>query len=106
SPTSILIGQWHKHPREMIILVLRRFTRLFAQPWNSFRQYVFGISPTAQLFGHICLLLFGIFGIVVYLFYGRSLASVETRMVGDLSIIFLMGHFCYLLFQAIARYAL
>jgi hypothetical protein len=105
-PSSILINQWLKHPSELMILVVRRCTRLFAQPWNSFRQSVFGVSPIAQLIFHIILLAFGILGISLYCLVGRSQANFETRITGDLSIIFFLGHFCYVLFQAIARYAL
>ncbi len=105
SPSLILIGQWRANTLPMLILTIRKITRLFISPWNIFREAIFGIDARAQQYIHLGVLFLCIFGICTYLLSRNDLRNNQAHLLGALSLIMILGHSSYLIFQAMARYA-
>lgn len=104
NPGAIVIGQWIATPMPMLTLSMRKISRLFASPWNDFREVVFGVPAVGQQYIHLIILWLGAFGACVYLFQRRHLSNIEARLLADLTLIMILGHFSYVLFQAMGRY--
>lgn len=98
-----------EHIPELAAITIRKIGRLIAHPWNDPRLPVFGfISVEAQYFLHRCIIALALLGISVCLFKNRCspykrLKSQNRRLVLTCSLIFVAGHFLYLLTQAMGR---
>ena len=104
SPATIITSQWQKYPRQLFMLTIGKITRLFAHPWNEFREIVFGITPANLQLLHTVILYLSIFGIFCYLLNYRKIKDKQVHYLANLSLLFILAHFSYLLFQAIGRY--
>ncbi len=105
SPAAIMIDQWCNKPLPMLMLTIKRITRMFAYPWNIFRETVFGIDGPTQQYIHIGSLLLCVFGVYAYLFDRARSLNKQGYLLANLSLIMIAGHFVYLFFQAMARYS-
>lgn len=114
SPVTVLMSQWGDDPWGCAALALKRVTRMFAYPFNNFRQSVFGLPAAGQQFLHSLLVTSALFGICLYLVEriehamrkpGALENENEWAVAGDLSLLLIGGHLVYVLFQAMARYA-
>lgn len=120
SPGSVLAAMWVKQPLELTTLTLRRVARLWSDPWNDFREVVFGLSPGGQRYIHVLMLFLGLGGAYLYLIdlcrrqFRRSEASASAafielssrqRLLLDLLVLFVLSHSAFAVFQAMARYA-
>ena len=120
SPGAVLAAIWVKQPLELTVLTLRRVARLWSDPWNDFREVVFGLSPGGQRYIHVLMLFLGLGGAYLYLIdlcrrqFRWSDASAITaslelssrqRLLLDLLVLFVLSHSAFAVFQAMARYA-
>ncbi len=107
---SATVAAWSMHPVELLSLTLRKVARLWVVPWNDFRVRVFGLTPELQAWWHSVLLILALPGALAVLSavplrqMTGALGRVAT-FVGGASILLLLGHFAYLPFAAIVRYA-
>lgn len=98
-----------EHIPELTAITVRKFGRLVAHPWNDPRQPVFGVvSAVTQDLLHKIVLALCILGVSICLFDNRCnsykrLRSQNRRLVLTCSLIFVAGHFLYLLTQAMGR---
>ncbi len=110
TPLSVLISQWSNDPRGCASLCVKRITRMFAYPYNNFREFVFGLSPEAQQNLHAIFMLLASLGLSAYILqrsgqlWRRQSARADT-VYGDMCVLLLAAHFTYCSFQAMARYA-
>lgn len=105
SPGAIFAAFWKNHPLELSQMSLRRFARLWMDPWNDFHETVFGAGVVTQRYLHWVYLTLGLAGAFCYfLFGGRSKLSSSQRLLLDCLVLVLIGHNVYAQFQAMARY--
>lgn len=122
SPGAVLAAMWVKQPMELATLTLRRVARLWSDPWNDFREVVFGLTAQEQRYVHVLMLFLGLSGAYVYLIElfrlkaaalpgqesqlqsGLDLTSRQTLLL-DLLVLFVLSHSAFAVFQAMARYA-
>ncbi|MBK8220106.1 MAG: hypothetical protein IPK73_03675 [Candidatus Obscuribacter sp.] len=122
SPGSVLAAIWVKQPMELTALTLRRVARLWCDPWNDFREVVFGLSPQGQRYVHVLMLFLGLGGGYLHLINlfrrktasrseesgsGSSFPALSSRqsLLLDLLVLFVLSHSAFAVFQAMARYA-
>lgn len=105
SPGAIFASFWKNHPVELTKMSLRRFARLWMDPWNDFHETIFGAGVVVQRYIHWIYLTLGLAGAFCYvLFGGRSKLSSSQRLLLDCLVLVLVGHNFYAQFQAMARY--
>lgn len=105
SPGAIFAAFWKNHPLELTKMSLRRFARLWMDPWNDFHETIFGAGVVVQRYIHWLYLTLGLAGAFCYvLFGGRSKLSPSQRLLLDCLVLVLIGHNFYAQFQAMARY--
>jgi 4-amino-4-deoxy-L-arabinose transferase-like glycosyltransferase len=87
---------------------VEKLARLFELPLNDFRASLGPFAPGAQALFHQFLIAFSAVGIVLSLFLGSTTESPGTRQIWCrlLMLWTIAIHFAYLLFNALARYAL
>lgn len=104
-PLNVVSAMWHCHPQECATLVARKITRLFALPWNDFKNRAVGVDMNGQIYWHQMLLCAGLYGLIHFAFCRYRQMQPSTRLAIELSIILLAGHLAYLLAESTARYA-
>lgn len=108
-PWSSRLGFISEHVAELTAITVRKIGRFVAHPWNDPRQPIFSIlSVKIQDFLHKALLAMCLLGISICLFNNRCnpykrLRSPNRRFILTGSLIFVAGHFLYLLTQAMGR---
>ncbi|MBU6455071.1 MAG: hypothetical protein KGS72_25090, partial [Cyanobacteria bacterium REEB67] len=114
SPAAVFLQEWKAHPFALAKLTMRRVTRLWGNPWNDFREPIFGLSMQMQVAIHLVLVAVGFMGLGLYLLFPPVLAADfkapeyrggNPRLLGNLAIIALLSHFSFTLFQTMGRYA-
>lgn len=122
SPGAVLAAMWVKQPLELATLTLRRVARLWSDPWNDFREVVFGLTAREQRYVHVLMLFLGLSGAYLYLIelFRRKTASLPAQeselqaglgltsrqaLLLDLLVLFVLSHSAFAVFQAMARYA-
>jgi hypothetical protein len=90
------------HPDKTVNLTLRKASRMWAWPWNQFRQNVFGITPGFDRGIHLAILIMGLSGALCVL--AASSLSIEASFIGLASMAIVFGHLAYLPFETITRY--
>lgn len=97
-------------PMELASLCVRKATRLFALPWNDYRTRVFGLPATFQALAHRLTWLFALLGFLAVCAGIKAQTKVGTKVdkqnlfVGEACSVVVLGHLCYLAFEAIPRY--
>lgn len=104
-PLNVVSAMWHCHPQECATLVARKITRLFAYPWNDFKNRAVGVDMNGQIYWHQMLLCAGIYGMIFFAFCRYRQMSQATRLPLELCAILVVGHFAYILAESTARYA-
>lgn len=84
-------------------MFLRKSVRLWAWPWNQFRQPVMGIPVEADRLWHIVLCVLSVFGVLLFLCL-PDMTNARQMFVGWACLVIILGHFAYLPFEAITRY--
>ncbi|MBS1997003.1 MAG: hypothetical protein JSS86_11855 [Cyanobacteria bacterium SZAS LIN-2] len=102
SPLAIFEHEWRSHPFELSKLTIRRVTRLWSNPWNDFREPVFGLPIQVQVAWHLILVCLGFMGLSLYAFFPPQ---GERRLLGNLAAIALLSHLSFIMFQTMGRYA-
>ncbi|MBY0547686.1 MAG: hypothetical protein K2W95_10355 [Candidatus Obscuribacterales bacterium] len=104
-PLNVVYAMWHCYPQECATLVSRKITRLFAYPWNDFKNRAVGVDMNGQIYWHQMLLCAGIYGMILFACCRYRQMSSATRLPLELCAILVSGHFAYILAESTARYA-
>lgn len=104
-PLNVVYANWYCHPQECLTLTARKVTRMFALPWNDFKNRAVGVDMNGQMFWHQMLLCGGLYGLFYFAFSRYRRMTPSSRLVVELSAILLFGHLGYLLAESTARYA-
>lgn len=101
------LAQWQQHPAQCMQLTLRKFSRLYAQPWNDFRHSALGLGPEFQCRYHTTLLCLTALAMLLFISMRRTAAyaSVDERLGLWLCMTAFLGHLIYLPFESLNRYS-
>lgn len=127
TPFAFPLSQWQFHTAESLRLAAYKLSCLWLQQANDFRQGFFGITCYQQNLWHKFLLWLGLSGLFLYMLsYAAKLvrckkspglseesweasvvsSSAPDRLMANSAMLFLLSHFCYVLFTPAARYGL
>lgn len=101
---AMLTG-WLSHPGRLALLFLRKVSRLWALPWNDFRQDCLGLPLRHQVIGHLIIWALAIQGMLAVICHWPRPLSGDTRsFVGWSCLLAIGGHLAYVPFESIGRY--
>jgi hypothetical protein len=105
-PTTILYAELANNTSEYLTMVLRKVTRMYANPWNDFRHTYFGLDSEAQQVWHLFLLFGGAFGVAIFVLetLAQNKINYNQNSVQILALGWLASPIVYLLFEANSRY--
>lgn len=103
-PTAL--GIFSSNPQQLMGLSLQKVTRLWANPWNDYRNKLLGIPVSTQQWWHRFLLAMSALGLLFFLSYCPSQKAPlqEDRFIGYAAIALILGHLSYLAFVSSSRY--
>jgi len=105
-PVYFMYAQWCDNTRAYLTMVLRKATRMYANPWNDFRHTFFGLKADAQQVWHLFLLFSGMTGLFLFVWETlvKNKIDYDQNSVWILSLGWLASPLIYLLFEANSRY--
>jgi hypothetical protein len=98
SAPQAVLGLWRQEPIACASLALRKVTRLYGLPWNDFRRNCLLFSPKMQQYLHQAIIVLALLSVCLALGRGAPFAFW-------LSSLLIAGHFVFLLFEGVPRYA-
>lgn len=107
SPQQIVSSLARTHGAELVPLTLRKFSRLWAQPWIPSQREILGLSYDLQCNIHQLLIALSLPAILFALQMTRLTRNISCRrMLSSALCLVLFMHLLYLPFETVARYAL
>jgi len=106
APVYFMFSQWSDNTAAYLTMELRKATRMYANPWNDFRQKYFGLDAQAQQIWHLLLLFGGLTGTIIFIWQrlAQDKINYAQNSVQILSLGWLLAPTVYLLFEANSRY--
>ncbi len=103
-PIEVIWGLIMAQPLECGKLLVKKFSRLYAQPFNDFRHVCLGVNPFGIAYLQLLYVFMGLFGILLFCAGGFKKLSSESRLVAALALSYLMFMQSFFLFEANSRY--
>ena len=98
SAPQAVLKLWSEQPAASAALTLRKIARLYSNPWNDFRRNALFLSPRLQQYLHLATIFLALLAVCV-----ASVRGAPTALW--YSAVMVVGHFVFLLFETIPRYA-
>lgn len=104
NPLSVIWGVIANDPQRSFVLLVKKISRLYGQPFNDFRHRCFGLNSDTIILIQWLYLFMGLFGIFLFACGGYRHFKPEPRLLALVALLYLVCMQCYFMFEANSRY--